>query len=116
MKAVLEILPRVVKRFAALADESRLRMLMRLREGECNVTALAKELKIGQASVSKHLSVLRDAGLVDVRREGTSAFYFASDPGVFEMCSIVCDGVFKQMRGEHQILQKATRQLKKESR
>ena len=102
--------------FQALAHPTRIAIVEALRDGEVGAGALLTHLQVEAANLSQHLSVLRDAGLVDVRREGTSAFYFASDPGVFEMCSIVCDGVFKQMRGENQILQKATRQLKKESR
>ena len=95
-----ELIPQVVARFAALADESRLRILMRLRQSPCNVTTLAGELGAAQASVSKHLSVLRQAGLVDVERQGTQAIYRIDDGSVFDMCQIVCDGVVRHLRSQ----------------
>ncbi len=66
-----EMVGRVVERLRALADETRVRLLLRLKRGECNVTALAADLGVAQASVSKHLNVLRQVGIVAVRREGT---------------------------------------------
>ena len=54
-----ELLPRMVQRLAALADETRIRLLLRLKEGPANVTALTAEMDVAQASVSKHLAVLR---------------------------------------------------------
>lgn len=91
-----ELLERVAERFRALGDETRLRLIMRLRQGECNVTGLSRELGIGQASVSKHLSTLRNAGFLSVRREGAQAFYSIRDPKLFEVCSCVCDGILRQ--------------------
>ena len=100
-----ELIGKVAERFAALADESRLRLLMRLRQGECNVTVLTGELGLAQASVSKHLAVLKRVGLVEATRRGTQAVYRVCDESVFEMCKHVCDGVVRQMREEHAVLQ-----------
>jgi len=96
-----EMIARVVKRLAAMADENRLRLLLKLREqGECNVTELTQAVGLAQASVSKHLAILRDVGLIEVDRRGTQAFYRIKDETIFEMCSIVCDGVMRQARQE----------------
>lgn len=92
-----EVLDRVVERFAAVADPSRIRLLLRLREEEANVATLSKELGIRQASVSKHLGVLRRVGLVEARQVGNKAIYKIRDDSVFEMCKIVCDGVLRQV-------------------
>lgn len=100
-----ELIGKVADRFAALADERRLRLLLRLRQGECNVTVLTHELGLGQASVSKHLAVLKRVGLVEATRRGTQAVYRVRDESVFEMCKHVCDGVVRQMREEHAVLQ-----------
>ena len=111
-----ELLPGVVERMRALADENRLRLLMRLREGEANVTALTEELGIAQASVSKHLAVMRQVGIVEVTRQGTMAIYRVKDESVFEICEIVCGGVTRHMREEQSALAKAigsTRAFKK---
>lgn len=99
-----ELIGDVVERLRALADESRLRILMRLREGECNVTTLTEELGIAQASVSKHLAVLRQVGLVAAERHGNQMFYRIKDETVFEMCEIVCGGVVRHLQEEQQRL------------
>ena len=101
-----ELLPGVVERLRALADESRIRILMRLREGEANVTTLVEDLDIAQASVSKHLAVLREVGLVDVTRQANQAIYRIKDESVFEMCEIVCGGVIRHLREEQEALAK----------
>jgi DNA-binding transcriptional ArsR family regulator len=98
------LIGKVAERFAALADENRLRLLMRLRQGPCNVTVLTEELGIAQASVSKHLSVLKRVGLVEATRQGTQAVYEVRDASVFEMCRHVCDGVVRQLREETAVL------------
>ena len=61
--------------YAALAEPSRRRILDLLREGERSVTDLVERLPLSQPGVSKHLKVLREAGLVDVRREGKRRWY-----------------------------------------
>ncbi len=93
-----EMVRMVAERFRALADETRIRIMMCLRRGECNVTTLCREVGIAQASMSKHLALLRQAGLAGVRREGAQAFYFVHDPTVFDLCGIVCDGVERRQR------------------
>ena len=99
-----ELLVDVVGRLKALADENRIRILMRLREGESKVTSLAEELDIAQASVSKHLAILRQVGLVDVTRLGTTAWYRVKDQSVFEMCELVCGGVIRHLQEEQRVL------------
>ena len=56
--------------YSALAEPSRRRILDLLREGERSVTDLVAHLDLSQPGVSKHLKVLRDAGLVNVRPDG----------------------------------------------
>lgn len=59
----------------ALAHPSRLLMLDALSEGEACVCALTELVGSDQSTVSKHLAVLRHAGLVDMRKAGTMTFY-----------------------------------------
>jgi DNA-binding transcriptional ArsR family regulator len=54
--------------FSALADPTRRAILARLKEGEATVTQLAEPFPITVQAVSKHLTVLQRAGLVDRRR------------------------------------------------
>lgn len=59
----------------ALADESRLRTLMALRQGELCLCQLIDLLGLAPSTVSKHVSVLQQAGLVEQRKEGRWHFY-----------------------------------------
>jgi DNA-binding transcriptional ArsR family regulator len=61
--------------FEVLADPSRRRILDLLRTGERPVNDLVDDLGASQPAVSKHLRVLREAGLVDVRAEAQRRFY-----------------------------------------
>lgn len=64
-----------VTTYAALAEPHRRQILDLLRSGERSVTDLVARLRISQPGVSKHLRVLRDAGLVEVRPEGRHRWY-----------------------------------------
>jgi DNA-binding transcriptional ArsR family regulator len=64
-----------VTAYAALADPSRREILDLLRGGERSVGDLVARLKLSQPGVSKHLRVLREAGLVEVRPEGRRRWY-----------------------------------------
>jgi DNA-binding transcriptional ArsR family regulator len=61
--------------YAALADPSRRHVLDLLRGGERSVNDLVARLRLSQPGVSKHLKVLREAGLVDVRPDGRQRLY-----------------------------------------
>lgn len=61
--------------FAALGEPSRLDLIEVLRRGRCAVGELVERLGIRQPQVSKHLRVLREAGLVDVEPDGRRRIY-----------------------------------------
>ena len=65
--------------FKALADEVRLRILHAIMLAELSVAELVSVMKLPQSTVSRHLKPLRDAGLVDTRRDGTSVYYRKGD-------------------------------------
>ena len=66
--------------FRALADPTRRALLDRLGDGELTVGELCEGFDMSQPAISQHLKVLRDAGLVSVRRDGRRRFY-ALDAG-----------------------------------
>lgn len=68
-----------IKLFGALSDETRLRLLFALRHGELCVCRLIELTKLSPSTVSKHLSLLRDAGLVDSRKDGRWVYYRLTD-------------------------------------
>lgn len=61
--------------FRAVSDPTRRRMLDLMRRRERSVAELARPFTISQPAVSQHLKVLRDAGVVRVRREGRLRIY-----------------------------------------
>jgi len=61
--------------FDVLAEPTRRRILDLLREGERSVGELVERLRHSQPGVSKHLRVLREAGLVDVRQDAQRRLY-----------------------------------------
>ena len=61
--------------FAVLAEPSRRQILDLLRVRERSVGELVEQLRLSQPGVSKHLRVLRDAGLVDVRVDAQRRWY-----------------------------------------
>jgi DNA-binding transcriptional ArsR family regulator len=64
-----------VSQFAALADETRCRMLELLRERARPVHELAAEFEISRPAISRHLRVLKDAGLVREEKRGRENLY-----------------------------------------
>ena len=80
-------------RFRVLSDPMRLKILYNLKSGEMSVTEIVDTTGGSQSNVSKHLSLMLNHGMVDRRREGTSAFYSISDPSVFALCDNVCGGI-----------------------
>lgn len=84
----------IARRFRALSDPTRLRILDLLRNREeASVGELTEVLGGSQQNVSKHLSALLAEGFVSRRKQGTSSLYRVSDPGVHEICDGVCAGI-----------------------
>ena len=69
----------------ALGDPTRRRIFERLRGGPLAVGELAAELPVSRPAVSQHLRVLREAGLVADRREGTRRLYELAPEGLTEL-------------------------------
>jgi ArsR family transcriptional regulator len=61
--------------YKALGDETRLRIVALLSHGELCVCHVEGALEIPQPTASRHLAVLRNAGVVEARREGTWIYY-----------------------------------------
>jgi DNA-binding transcriptional ArsR family regulator len=70
---------------AALADPTRRRVFERLRGGPRPVGEIARGLPVSRPAVSQHLRVLKEAGLVRERREGTRNFYSVNGEGLAEL-------------------------------
>src|SRR5262249_44738285 len=87
----------IAQRFRVLAEPMRIKLLDCLRDGAATVQELQDATGASQQNVSKHLSVLLQAGLVSRTREGNFARYAITDDSVFELCETVCGGLRRQL-------------------
>lgn len=87
----------IAGRFKALSEPMRLRLLNLLMQGERSVGQLVEASGSGQANVSKHLALLRDTGMIGMRREGLSTICYIADPIVGELCEMMCSRLREEM-------------------
>ncbi|MGE1062281.1 metalloregulator ArsR/SmtB family transcription factor [Megasphaera paucivorans] len=74
--------------FKVLGDPTRLRILHALMEGEMCVCEIAEQIRMGQSAVSHQLRILRDARLVQFRRDGKVIWYSLADNHVFTLLAV----------------------------
>jgi DNA-binding transcriptional ArsR family regulator len=74
--------------FKVLGDPTRLRILRTLMNQEVCVRDIADELGMGQSAVSHQLRILRDARLVQFRRDGKTVYYSLADAHVFTLLDV----------------------------
>ena len=79
MKKIADELKECKKPFLALGDETRQQIIIALLESDCSgirVGEITKKTNLSRPAVSHHLRILRDAGMINMRREGTKNYYF----------------------------------------
>ncbi len=74
-----------VEIFGMLADATRIRLILALRDGEMSVSRLAEAVDKQPAAVSQHLAKLRGARMVTTRREGTTIHYALTDEHALQL-------------------------------
>ncbi len=74
--------------FMALASDQRIKILEALKDGEKSSGELISILELDPSVVSRHLSMLRNVGLVSARKEGVSLFFTLGDARVLEIIDI----------------------------
>jgi DNA-binding transcriptional ArsR family regulator len=77
--------------FKALAEPSRLKIALALRDGEMCVCDLAALLKVSESAVSQQLRRLRDLALVRTRRDAQCLYYSLNDHHVAELITVGLD-------------------------
>ncbi|MCC6612846.1 MAG: winged helix-turn-helix transcriptional regulator [Anaerolineae bacterium] len=88
---------------SALGNPHRLLILYALHEQPRYVTDLAEVLDIPQSSVSRHLKVLRDRGLVVTRREGPAVYYALGDTRVIDALELLREMLYDRIHKQVQI-------------
>jgi ArsR family transcriptional regulator, arsenate/arsenite/antimonite-responsive transcriptional repressor len=77
--------------FKALADPTRREILRLLRGGEMNAGELAGHFDMTKPSMSHHFSVLKQAGLIDSRREGQQIVYVLNTTAMEDLMAVIWD-------------------------
>jgi len=81
--------------FKALSDETRLRILALLRDGEVCVCDMAETLGMTQPNISFHLSMLKEAGLIKDRKHGRWIHYSLDESDMFRRFLLM--SIFEKM-------------------
>lgn len=88
----------IARRFRALSDPTRLRIIDLLRrQEEASVGEIAAAVEGSQQNVSKHLAALHAEGFVARRKRGTSSLYRIADEGVHQICDGISSGIEAQL-------------------
>ncbi len=98
--------------FKALSDETRLRVMKLLEERELCVCELMQVLNMSQPRISRHLGVLKNAGLVNDRREGKWVFYALREGDGSDGVKTVLDSL-ATMENQNQVVQADKESLKR---
>ena len=81
----------MASRLKLMSHPERLLMLCRMDEGEVSVTELVELAGLSQSSVSQHLAMLREEGVVSIRGEAQTRFYSLKDPIVRGIIHALCE-------------------------
>lgn len=84
------------KALVAIGDETRQHILMIMLEGECSgnrVVDITQKTNLSRPAVSHHMQILKDAGIVKVRKEGTKYYYYLDmdDNEIDRLCRLFED-------------------------
>jgi DNA-binding transcriptional ArsR family regulator len=80
---------KVSETLKALAHPARLKIVAGLLKDECNVGQIQKVLRLPQSTISQHLRILKNAGIIKGRKEGTKTCYRVIDVRVRKIVEII---------------------------
>ena len=108
MRKKLDLSPAAIAlgaaRFKVLGEPVRLRLIQSLDRGEKSISGLAGELGVSQPSVSKHVKILHDSGLIARRQEGNTVYCSIADATVIDLCEVVCSSLRERIAAQNQSL------------
>jgi ArsR family transcriptional regulator, arsenate/arsenite/antimonite-responsive transcriptional repressor len=96
---------------SALSDPNRLRLLMSLSKRELCVCNLVEFIGLADSTVSKHMSILRQAGLVDARKKGRWVYYRIADNTTSPVAKRVIELASEHLSGDRIVVADAARIL-----
>ena len=77
------------KVFKALGHVARINIVTGLTKEKCNVNQIAEKLNLPQSTISQHLGVLRNAGIIEAQKTGVSTCYTIKDKFVNQIISLI---------------------------
>lgn len=102
----LQVLERQAEICKALGHPKRLQIIYLLERGETSAGDLAVALNTTPANVSQHLNAMRQAGLVESRREASNVIYWLTTPAIMDACGLVKQILTEQVKREQEIFGK----------
>lgn len=87
-----------------LAHPARLAVIEYLKPREASVGRIVSALKLEQSGISKHLSLLRQAGIVTSRQEGVTVYYSIRDRDIFQVLRPIAQILRKRLKESQDVL------------
>jgi DNA-binding transcriptional ArsR family regulator len=100
-KATAQAVERAAELFGVLATPVRLRIIGALCDSEKDVSHLLESIDVSQPNMSRHLSLLYQAGVVTKRRSGAHVIYALADNPVVSICKVVCTQMVADVAAEN---------------
>lgn len=88
----------------SIASPIRLAVLEHLKKGEASVGQIVKALGVEQSGLSKHLSILRQAGILSARQEKVTVYYSIRDKDIFKVLRPIADMLRKKLQESQAVL------------
>ena len=89
------------------ASPTRVMIIDVLQKGEQTVSELEKAIGVRQATLSQHLAVLREKGVVVTKRAGQSVYYQIANPKILQACRLMREVLLEQMEQNRHLLDEA---------
>lgn len=88
------------------SNPKRLEVIDLLRDGEKSVNELSRLMEIPQANLSQHLTLMRQRGILETRREGVNIYYSVSNPKVLKAFEIMREVLLEQLSRHEKMFKK----------
>jgi len=90
---------------AALSHPNRVKIVEFLRPGERCVCEIFPALGLEQSNLSRHLKALREAGILESRKEGVSVYYKVRDTRIFKLLDLSTGIIKREIKNRSEILE-----------
>ena len=90
----------------AFVNPVRIAIIKVLSSGEESVSEIASRVGVPIQNISQHVKILRDAGIVSMRRDGHKIYYSLEDKRIVEICDLMRDVLIEIMRKKASIVRK----------